>query len=900
MAKNSDRSPVNDETVKLLLKGLLQPADAGDETVGDMVGDFCLVERLGEGGFGVVWRATQAVPVRREVALKLLKLGMDSREVLARFEQERQMLATMEHPCIAGMLGAGMTGDGRPFFVMELVRGMTLTRYAVEKKLPLSPRLELFIDLCRGVHHAHQKGVIHRDLKPSNVLVTEVDGQPVPKIIDFGIAKALTPQRDAAMSLLTRTGTVMGTPLYMAPEQLADRDHVDTRIDVYALGALLYELLTDEPPFPAKTFTAKGEDEMRRIIREVVPQRPSRRKAQMLGGKFAADLDWITLRALEKDPRRRYSSAAELAADVEHYLRSEPVSAHPPEWSYLTGLWVRRNKAACAAISVSAAALLAGTSAALWQAGVARREKSSAEEHAALAQQAEARALSEAARAQASEKAAQIEKKRAEQTAAFMYQLLDHAAEEIEKGSNPEALANALAGSEAMLGAIKDDSVLQSDLLERVTRLYVTVGQWDRVFDTMRQHVGVLSVLHGPESEEAHDGLLDLLKREADHGERAAVPGKLEALQKRIEQAGKIGSKLWFEVQRERVRVWLKLDDGERGLAVSTQAMAEAEARKLQGQLLLNVRIAHVSALEFTGDFDGALRLLELCRQTALQEKAKPSAMEGIEKRLLYTLEARGDHAQGAEVLRTRLKRQQAQMPQASAKDQVGTLLQLARFESAAAQHDEAVRHAREALAISRSPSASDTSLAAKVGSILLRLAASESAAGRHDEAIQHAREGYMDAVDQGRREGILSAQEELAWVLHAAARLDDAFAIWEENARMHEEDPNFKSVFMPITEMAAIRISQKRPAEALTLVQDIWRRCISHPLGAKDGGEQGYISQLALKYWAELEKAAPGSAPPAELEAWKKSVELYRAQKSGKGRAQGDKGLTPNFRVRN
>jgi eukaryotic-like serine/threonine-protein kinase len=273
----SQDTPVRDDSVKHLLEVSLQPMDVGDDAAGDLVGDFCLEERLGEGGFGVVWRATQTAPVRREVAIKLLKLGMDSREVLARFEQERHLLATMEHPCIAGMLGAGMTWDGRPFFVMELVRGLTLTRYAAEKKMPQSARLRLFIDLCHGVQHAHQKGVIHRDLKPSNVLVAEVDGRPVPKIIDFGIAKALTGHLDAAMSLFTRTGIVMGTPLYMAPEQLADRHAVDTRSDVYALGALFYELLTNSPPFPVETLTAKGENEMQRIIREVAPTKAAHR-----------------------------------------------------------------------------------------------------------------------------------------------------------------------------------------------------------------------------------------------------------------------------------------------------------------------------------------------------------------------------------------------------------------------------------------------------------------------------------------------------------------------------------------------------------------------------------------------------------------------------------------------
>lgn len=336
------------------------------EGVLELVDGFEITRELGRGGMGVVYEAVQTHPVRRRVALKLVKPGMDTDEVLARFEAERQALALMDHPHIAKVLEAGATATSRPYFVMEMVEGASITRFCDEHQLPLRQRLELFHLVCLAVQHAHQKGVIHRDLKPNNILVVEQDGHPVPKIIDFGVAKA-TLEQLTRETLVTRMGQLVGTPEYMSPEQ-ADWNSggVDTRTDVYALGVVLYELLTGACPFDRETLQTKAIDELLRFIREKTPPRPSTRlstveslttnaaarkvEPRRLFGQLRGELDWIAMKALEKDRGRRYDSAASFAADVQRYLDDDQVLARPPSTGYLLRKFARRNKAAVAAV----------------------------------------------------------------------------------------------------------------------------------------------------------------------------------------------------------------------------------------------------------------------------------------------------------------------------------------------------------------------------------------------------------------------------------------------------------------------------------------------------------------------------------------------------------------------
>jgi serine/threonine protein kinase/WD40 repeat protein len=348
-----------------------------DEKPGDAIGRYKLLQKIGEGGCGVVWMAEQEEPVRRRVALKVIKLGMDTKSVVARFEAERQALAMMDHPCIAKVHDAGSTDTGRPYFVMELVRGIPITKYCDENHLTPKDRLELFIKVCQAIQHAHQKGVIHRDIKPSNILVTVNDGQPTPKVIDFGIAKA-TQGKLTDATVFTAFEQFIGTPVYMSPEQaeMSSLD-IDTRSDVYSLGVLLYELLTGKPPLDPKAFAQAGVDQIRKQIREVEPPRPSARlrtlddderttiaqlrgtAASTLSLELRGDLDWIVMRCIEKDRTRRYDTANGLAMDIQRYLRNEPVVARPPSTAYLLQKLIRRHRVGVGASFAVALAMVA-------------------------------------------------------------------------------------------------------------------------------------------------------------------------------------------------------------------------------------------------------------------------------------------------------------------------------------------------------------------------------------------------------------------------------------------------------------------------------------------------------------------------------------------------------------
>ncbi len=339
------------------------------------IGPYRLLQKIGEGGMGEVWLAEQDKPIRRRVALKLIKLGMDTKQVVARFEAERQALALMNHPNVAKVFDAGADDRGRPFFVMEHVKGVPITEYCDRQRLTTNERLDLFVLVCGGIQHAHQNAIIHRDIKPSNVLVTTQDGRPTPKIIDFGVAKA-TSQRLTERTVFTELGQLIGTPEYMSPEQAEMTvEDVDTRTDVYSLGVLLYELLVGVLPFETKELRAAGFDEIRRNIREVDPPKPStkftslgvgatevaRRRdtdARSLSRQLSGDLDWIAMRTLEKRRERRYQSSAEVAADITRYLRNEPVLACPPTAAYRLQKFASRHRAGVAAVILSAVALL--------------------------------------------------------------------------------------------------------------------------------------------------------------------------------------------------------------------------------------------------------------------------------------------------------------------------------------------------------------------------------------------------------------------------------------------------------------------------------------------------------------------------------------------------------------
>jgi serine/threonine protein kinase/tetratricopeptide (TPR) repeat protein len=477
-------------------------AVAPREEIGQQIGRYKLLEQIGEGGFGTVWAAEQREPVKRRVALKIIKLGMDTKQVIARFEAERQALAMMDHPNIARVLDAGSTDLGRPFFVMELVKGVPILDYCDTEKLDTRARLELFMRVCHAIQHAHQKGIIHRDIKPSNVLVTLHDGVPVPKVIDFGIAKA-TNQDLTEKTLYTQHRQMIGTPAYMSPEQaeMSGLD-VDTRSDIYSLGVLLYELLTGTTPFATEELMSKGFAEMMRIIRDVEPHKPSTRMGTLgvtgtrtalqrhaadpkkLGLLLKGDLDWIVMKCLEKDRARRYETASGLAADIDRHLRDQPVLAGPPSAKYRLAKFVKRNRAQVVGAGVVAGVLVLGvvgtTTGMVW----AMSEKERADTEAARATEsataeADARHAAEANEGRARESAARAERElaRAVEIKRLITQMLQSVKPEEARGADTTLLKGILDDAAKRLSAGEiSDELISAELHQVVGDVYWRLG----------------------------------------------------------------------------------------------------------------------------------------------------------------------------------------------------------------------------------------------------------------------------------------------------------------------------------------------------------------------------------------------------------------------------------------
>ncbi len=434
----------------------------------EQIGPYHLLRQIGEGGMGEVFEAEQLEPIRRKVALKIVKRGMDTQEFVARFESERQALALMDHPCIAKVFDAGASARGRPYFVMEYVEGIPITDYCDARRLNFRQRLELFIQVCEGVQHAHQKAIIHRDIKPTNVLVTEVDGRPVPKIIDFGVAKAMD-QSLTDLTVQTNLGQLVGTPAYMSPEQ-ADLDGrgIDTRTDVYALGVLLYELLVSERPFSKQEFENLGFQEVLRKIREDEPPRPSARVTAMatsldvaardrgcepstLRKRLRGDLDWITMKALEKDRTRRYDTANGLALDIQRHLHDQPVLAGPPSKTYLVRKFVKRHRTGVVAGAFVALAVLlgiAGTTIGL-------------------------------IRAVRAERTATLEASAATQVSAFLVDLFEVSDPDRSRGSTITAREILDAGAARIETELADQPQTQARLMDTIGKVYRNLGLYE-------------------------------------------------------------------------------------------------------------------------------------------------------------------------------------------------------------------------------------------------------------------------------------------------------------------------------------------------------------------------------------------------------------------------------------
>jgi serine/threonine protein kinase len=457
------------------------------ERPGTVIGPYKLLQKIGEGGFGVVFLAEQESPIKRRVALKVIKPGMDTRQVIARFEAERQALAMMDHPNIAKVLDAGTTDTGRPYFVMELVKGVPITTFCDEKQLSLRERLELFLCVCQAVQHAHQKGVIHRDIKPTNVLVAEYDHDAVPKVIDFGVAKA-TAHKLTERTMFTEFGQLVGTFEYMSPEQAKlNQLDIDTRSDIYSLGVLLYELLTGATPFERKRLQEAAFDEMLRIIREEEPPKPSTRlstavelpaiaarrgaEGRKLTGLIKGELDWVVMKALDKERNRRYETANGLAKDIERYLNDELVQARPASASYRFKKLLRRNKGPVAAAVLVFTALVCGiigTTAGLIE---ARRQRDVA--------------------------AAAVESERIAKESSQVLNLINLAINYNELGKHAEAIAHfkeALALSKSKLGPDHPNSIVA---LTNLGTLFAYLGNWEEAASAFGEAYHLRPTNHG-------------------------------------------------------------------------------------------------------------------------------------------------------------------------------------------------------------------------------------------------------------------------------------------------------------------------------------------------------------------------------------------------------------------
>ncbi|MGA7524463.1 MAG: serine/threonine-protein kinase [Acidobacteriaceae bacterium] len=487
------------------------------------IDSYDLLELIGEGGMGEVWLAEQKEPVRRRVAIKLIKAGMDTREVVARFESERQALALMDHPAIAKVFDAGSTAEGRPYFVMEYVAGTPITTYCDRHKLTTRRRLELFVQVCEGVQHAHQKAIIHRDLKPSNILVTEIDGKPMPRIIDFGLAKA-TAQRLTDASIYTRVGAVLGTIDYMSPEQAdSGGEDIDTRTDVYSLGVVLYQLLAGALPLDLKKL---AQEEMLRRLREQDVLRPSSRiltqggdsaiTAQNRGTdpsslmrQLRGDPDAVSLKALEKDRKRRYGSPSELAEDIGRYLRNEPVSAHVPSAGYRAGKYIRRHRLG---VAISAAAVLLLAGAAITEA-IQLRRITQERDHA------------------------NRERERADRVTQFMTSMF--------KVSNPsESRGKTITAREILDKASSDigtsltkDPELQAEMLHVMGDVYDNLGLYPRAQSLQTQSMEIRQRVLGPahpETLESKNSLANVLAQEGHYAEAEKLNRENLDLRRRV------------------------------------------------------------------------------------------------------------------------------------------------------------------------------------------------------------------------------------------------------------------------------------------------------------------------------------------------------------------------------
>ena len=775
-----------------------------EQTLPESVAAYRVIRRLGRGGMGEVFLVEQREPVHRLMALKLVRQGLDSREVIARFDSERQALAMMSHPNIAQVYEAGTTEDGRPYFAMEHVDGEPIVAYCDAHRLTVRERLELFIDVCHGLQHAHQKGVIHRDIKPSNILVQIQDGLPVPKIIDFGIAKA-TEQKLGEQSFFTRTGILIGTPEYMSPEQAQGRADVDTRSDVYSLGLVLYELLVGALPIDVRSLRKAGYLELCRVIQENETPRPSERLATLGEGaanaaskrsenlpalrrRVRGDLDWIVLKALEKNPERRYHSASELAADLSRHLDDLPVIAGPPSASYKLGKFMRRHRTG---VGIASLLLLFGIAFALTvsvQLGIQARERAKAE----------------------------VEARKAERVVEFLRQML--AAPHLEKLGPDARILDALdTASNGAADGLGDEPLVEAIVRETIGITYRSLGEFDKA---ERQLVRALEI----RSETLAGNHPDLAKSHRELGALRFFQGRVR------EGAEELGRAL--EIYRADPKTGkVLLADVLNGLGAMKTSLGDLE----ESEALLREGISLLKAADQSGGGDLGLlattyeNLAGVMLRTARLDEAEALVRATLETKreaaggrtnagvatsthnLAFILARRGAHAEAIPLFEESIAMETELAGKRNSTRVAAPIAALGRSYLHLGRYKEAEASIREALKIQREfldPQAP------AIGRTLSTLGTCLAAQGKYEEAVAVAHDAtrILRHSDNASPRTIRGALTNEASFLESAGRLAEAEKTYREALAVHEGA-------LPLGRLALLLIRDGRLKEAEELV---------------------------------------------------------------------------------
>ncbi|MCC6676034.1 MAG: serine/threonine protein kinase [Phycisphaerales bacterium] len=866
------------------------------ETPGTRIGPYKLLQQIGEGGFGSVFMADQERPVQRRVALKIIKLGMDTRQVVARFEQERQALAMMDHPNIAKVLDAGATETGRPYFVMELVKGEPVTDYCDRHHLPIADRLALFAQVCYAVQHAHTKGVIHRDIKPSNVLVSTQDGRAFAKVIDFGIAKA-TQQRLTEKTLFTEHQQLIGTPEYMSPEQAEGSLDIDTRTDVYSLGVLLYELLTGTTPFDGRKLRSAAFAEMQRIIREDDPPRPSTRLSQhatladiatrrrvepaRLGPMLRGDLDWVVMKALEKDRARRYETPGALAQDLNHFLSGRPVDAAPPSAGYRASKFIRRHRGPVFAASLIAAALLAGTGLAAM--GYVSAVKSrNAEVAARLAEQARAAELEQQKTvAEAARAAAESQRRRAELVAGFLERVLA-AADPTIAGTNRDVTVRAVLGDAARQldqGDLKAEPISEIEARRALAKTFTLLGDFDRA-DAL---LGRAQAIADATADVPPTTLADL----------AGVWSTLRLEQGRLEES-RVQARRALDLLTEALGPdHPSTINAARGLAMTLLDMGRTEEAIpiIAGAMRAAEPLAREHPTLFTDVLETSARIASAQGRHAEAEQASRRALEisragGDDTAVLHELnnlavalvdqgrfaEAGAEFRQAFELAQRILDPDHPQL--ARLRSNYCTIL------AHEGRIDEAEKILRDAAEQARAKFGPGNP---RLAAILHNLGAIQERAGHHEECEATYREcmaireaaGLADHIDQANTASSLGlalfrnpTPERLA---ESEAMLRRALEI-----RMHVLPPDDPMLGVAKTFLGACLIRQARYAEAEPLLTEGYEGQARAP-GIDDEGRENTIDTI-IKLYEKWEAAEPGMGHAAKAGPWKQKLADLKA----------------------